>query len=53
VAVLDQECVQHESGVGGENPFLSEFEWPREIASKVDKQAMGLMDQRRCFHQVE
>lgn len=39
--------------VAAENPFLGDFEWLKEIAGKVDKQAMGLMDQRRCFHQVE
>lgn len=39
-------------GVAEENPFLCEFVGLREIASEVDKQAMGLLDQGRCLHQV-
>jgi hypothetical protein len=49
---LEQECERPEFGVVEEIPFLDEFGCLREIACKVDKPAMGLMDQRRWFLQV-
>jgi hypothetical protein len=43
---LREECERPVFGVAEEIPFLDEFGWLREIACKVDKPAMGLMDQR-------